>query len=108
MKSQKPVGRAFSDVWEAFSEQFFDRNADFQLAGLLPTFGKRFFAEKRGENLVRQAPLAPGPERGSLCGALRRPREGQRRPGLQPSHNERELVILHRNRLRGLPSESRK
>ena len=64
MKSQKSVGRAFTDVWEAFSEHFSPRNADFQLAGLLPTFGERFFATRRGENLVRQAPSAPGAQRG--------------------------------------------
>ena len=64
MKSQKSVGRAFTDVWEAFSEYFSHRNADFQLVGLLPTFGKCFFATKSGKNLVRQAPWAPGAKKG--------------------------------------------
>ncbi len=64
MKSQKSVGRAFTDVWEAFSKGFSHRNADFRLAGLLPTFGERVFATKRGKNLVRQAPWTPGAHKG--------------------------------------------
>ena len=64
MKSQKSVGRAFTDVREAFSGYFSHHDADFQLAGLLPTFGEHFFATTKGENLVRQAPLARGPQKG--------------------------------------------
>ena len=60
VKSRNPVGRAFPDVWEAFSETFPHRNPLFQLAGLLPTFGECFSAPKRVENLGRQAPLRKG------------------------------------------------
>ena len=94
MKSQNPVGRAFSDVCEAFSEYFSHRITDFQLAGLLPTFGERFFARKRGKNLVRQAHWAPGTRRGSFCGALRRPRGDQPGAGLLLGHNGSELMIF--------------
>ena len=84
MKSQKSVGRAFTDVWEAFSEYFSPRNADFQLAGLLPTFGERFFATKEGKNLVRQAPPAPGAKRGiPLRRAHERPWRGMAGPECQ-------------------------
>ena len=108
MKRQKSVGRAFTDVWEAFPEYFSHRNVYFQLAGLLPTFGERLFAKKRGENLVRQAPWAPGLKRGFLCGALKRPREGHPGAGQLLGHHGSELTISHENRIRGLPGERQK
>ena len=100
MKSQKSVGRAFTDVWEAFSEYFSLRNADFQLAGLLPTFGERLFATKGAKNLVRQAPSAPGAQRGvplrlaqepyhTMHPGRRAAMEGHGRPGVPEPRRKR-------------------
>ena len=68
IESQNPVGRAFTDVCEAFFEPFPLRIPVFQLEGLLPTFGEHFFVQKGSKNLVRQAPLRQGAPRGGPFG----------------------------------------